>query len=93
MAAHPFAPAPTYAALKERLQKEFNCKFVKVPSKIRDLQGVEHDVYYFEREYNGKVYRAVAPDLPDEVHLLHSVTRSLCARLHIDLAHFGLNLG
>jgi hypothetical protein len=57
--------------------------FDLVDRKIKDLQGGEHDVYYFEREHNGKTYRAVAPDLPDEEFVLYSVTRSLCVRLRI----------
>jgi hypothetical protein len=93
MPAYPFAPAPKYAALKERLQKEFGCKLLKVEEKIKDLQGVEHDVYYFERKHKGKTYRAVAPDLPDDTFVLYSVVRSLCARLRIDPANFGLTLG
>jgi hypothetical protein len=93
MAAYPFTPAIKYAALKERLQAEFNCKLLKVEGKIKDLQGGEHDVYYFERSHEGKVYRAAAPDLADETPVLYSVIRSLCTRLHIEPAKFGLNLG
>jgi hypothetical protein len=36
-------------------------------------------VYYFERKFKGKFYRAAAPDLPDDEFVLHSVIRSLCA--------------
>ena len=93
MAAYPFTPTCKYAALKERLEKEFGCKLLKVKGKIRDLQGVEHDVYYFERKHQGKTYREVAPDLPDEEFVLYSVIRSLCARLRIEPSKFGLDLG
>jgi len=93
MAAYPFAKAPTYAEMKERLQNEFECKLLKVEGKIRDLQGVEHDVYFFERTLHNKTYRAVAPDLKDDDRVLYSVTRSLCNRLRIDPANFGLVLG
>ena len=93
MAAYPFCPAPKYSALKERLQQEFNCKLLKVEGKIRDLAGIEHDVYYFEREHEGKTYRAVAPALSDDTYVLYSVTRSLCRRLRINPAAFGLVLG
>lgn len=82
-----------YAALKERLQKEFDCKLRKVEGKIRDLRGVEYDVCYFECKFKCKFYRAAAPDLPDGEFVLHSVIRSLCARLQIDPAKFGLDLG
>lgn len=93
MAAYPFTPTFQYAVLKERLQKEFDCKLLKLDGQIIDLKSVAHDVYYFEREVDGKKYRAVAPDLPDDEWVLYSVTRSLCARLRIDPANFGLDLG
>lgn len=90
---YPFTPTCTYAVLKERLENEFKCKHLKITGTIVDLKGVEHDVYYFERDFEGKKYRAVAPDLQPTDYALHSVTRSLCARLRIDPAKFGLDLG
>jgi len=93
MAAYPFCKAHRYSELKERLIKEFNCKLTKSPHKIADLEGKELEVYYFERLHEGKTYRAVAPDLSDDTYVLYSVVRSLCKRLRIDPANFGLTLG
>jgi hypothetical protein len=93
MPAYPFCPAPKYSALKERLQKEFNCKLIKSPHTVKDLEGNEHEIFYFERECSDRVYRAVAPDISDDTYVLYSVTRSLCRRLRIDPANFGLTLG
>jgi hypothetical protein len=93
MAAYPFAKAPTYAELKERLAKEFGCELHEVQGKIVDLQGIQHAVHYFERAVDGKRYRAAAPDLKDDERVLYSTTRSLCSRLRIDPAEFGLVLG
>jgi hypothetical protein len=93
MPAYPFAPAPTYAELKQAFQDEFNCKLLKLDHSIRDLQGNEHPIYYFEREHEGKIYRVVAPDLQNDDRVLYSVTRSLCNKLRIPPARFGLVLG
>ncbi|MHB8485493.1 MAG: hypothetical protein ACYDCM_07165 [Candidatus Acidiferrales bacterium] len=91
--AYPFARMPTYAELKGRLQKEFGCKYAKAEGTLTDPQGNKHDVYYFERVVGDKTLRANAPDLKDDERVLWSVIRSLCARLKIDPAPFGLTLG
>jgi hypothetical protein len=90
---YPFAKAPTYAELKDRLQREFGCKLLSASSKLTDPNGKEHTVYYFERTFEGKTLRVVAPDLRDEDRVLYSVTRSLCNRLKVPLEAFGLPLG
>ena len=91
--AYPLAKAITYAELKDRLQKEFSCKFLKADGKLTDPEGREHEVRYFERVVEGKTLQVSAPDLADDDRVLYSVIRSLCSRLHIDPTVFGLTLG
>ncbi len=91
--AYPFAKAPTFAELRDRLVKEFNCKHIKLTANVRDPKGTEQEIYYFERTVNKVVIRAVGPDLKDEERVAYSVIRSLCVKLKIDPAEFGLVLG
>jgi hypothetical protein len=91
--AYPFAKSPFFGEVKQRLEKEFSCKYLQVNGKIVDPEGKEHSVYYFERTVGGKTLRASAPDLTDKDYVLWSVLRSLCARLEVDAAAFGLDLG
>jgi hypothetical protein len=91
--AYPFTPTFTYSQLSDRLQKDFACKFLKAAGNLTHPQGYEHQIYYFERVVDDKTLRAVAPDLKDDEYVFYSVARSLCARLKIDPAAFGLDLG
>lgn len=91
--AYPLAPALSYADFKVRLEKEFDCKLVKLDGKLIDPQGAGHTVHYFERKIGTKVLRSAAPDLSDDTILLFSVMRSVCAKLDIPAEAFGLDLG
>jgi hypothetical protein len=91
--AYPLAKVPTYAEFRGRLEKELYCKHLKADGKLKDPQGNEHDICYFEREVSGKTLRVAAPDLKDDEHVLWSVVRSVCNRLQVDLAAFGLDIG
>jgi hypothetical protein len=91
--AYPFAKVPRYGELKRRFEKEFDCVHLKAEGTLKDSQGNEHVVYYFERVVGGKTLQANTPDLKDDERVLWSVVRSLCARLDIDPAAFGLDLG
>jgi hypothetical protein len=73
--------------------KEFNCKYIKLAAKVRDPNGAEREIHYFERKVDKVVIRAVGPDLKDEERVAYSVVRSLCVKLKIDPAEFGLVLG
>ncbi len=91
--AYPFAKALTFAEFKDRLAKEFGCTYIKLDVKLKDPEGKEREVYYFERTVEGQVLRVVAPDLVDGARVLYSVVRSICGKLQIDPAAFGLVLG
>lgn len=91
--AYPFAKAPFYGEVKQRLEKEFDCKYRKAEGKLVAPDGTEHEVYYFERKLKDKTLRASAPELSDKDYVLWSVLRSLCARLEVNPAAFGLDLG
>jgi hypothetical protein len=90
--AYPFSKVPLYGEVKQRLEKEFGCKYLRADGKLVGPDKREHAVYYFERVLKNKTLRASAPDLGDKDHILWSVLRSLCARLEVDLAAFGLDL-
>ncbi len=91
--AYPFAKVPLFGEVKQRFEKEFGCKYCKADGTLKGPDGKEHEVYYFERAIKGQVLRANAPDLNDKDYVLWSVLRSLCSRLQIDPATFGLDLG
>lgn len=91
--AYPFAKVPLYGEFKQRLEKEFGCKYLKAEGTLVGPDKREHAVYYFERILKDKTLRASAPDLNDKDYILWTVIRSLCARLEIDPAAFGLDLG
>ena len=91
--AYPFAPCPSFAELKARLAKEFDCKYLQLEAQLVDPQGHQRHVFYFERTVDGETIRVVAPDLPDDEIVIYSVTRSICNRLKVDPAAFGLDLG
>ena len=90
--AYPFVPMPSFAEFRGRLHSEFNAEYKQLDFQITDPEGVDHDVFYFERTVRGVSYYA-AIELPDETILTPSVLRSVCARLRIPLEKFGFTLG
>ncbi len=59
---------------------------------LLDPDGNAHEVYYFERVVGKRTLYAPA-DLTDDTMLTPSVLRSICNRLRVPLARFGLVLG
>lgn len=91
--AYPFSKVPLYGEVRQRLEKEFGCKYTKAEGRLVGPEGKEHEVYYFERILKDKTLRAHAPDLTDKDYVLWSVLRSLCSRLEVDAKAFGLDIG
>jgi hypothetical protein len=81
--AYPFAQAPTFAELRDRLKAEFNT----------DLKTDHDGVQYFERNIDSQIltYPITDYDVGDRVALW--VVRSICRRLNVHPNAFGMNLG
>ena len=90
---YPFSKVPLFGEVRQTLENKFGCKYCKAEGTLKGPDGKEHEVYYFERVVKGQTLRANAPDLTDKDHVLWSVLRSICSRLQIDPAVFGLTLG
>lgn len=88
--AYPFAQCPTFREFKGALEKEFACKFKQ--KNIRK-NGDPFTICYFERTIDGNIVRCSIDCYDDEVRIGFAVIRSVCKRLKIDPAHFGLTLG
>jgi hypothetical protein len=88
--AYPLTQCPTFSEFKYTLQKEFGCQFKQ--KKI--LKNEEpHTIFYFERIFDGNVIQCSIDSYDDEDRIVLPVIRSICKRLKIDPAHFGLTLG
>lgn len=92
MASYPFAPTPTLAQFLERARAEFGVEVKELTGTFESPSG--HDVgrAYLVREVDGKKYVASLPALEAGDRLLHHPLRSLCIRLGIPPAEFGLTL-
>lgn len=84
---YPFLPAITFSEFRQRLIKEFGCKYETL-----EIPGVAQPIRYLERAVGDrKIQRVVT--LKENELLLYSVVRSICTHLDIDPALFGLHLG
>ena len=84
--------APTFADFRDRLVNEIGCKYSQLPGSMSINDGEPKPIFYFERDAGGEI-RRYAVAIPDDERLTPSVIRSICARLAVDPAKFGLNLG
>lgn len=92
--AYPFAPCPTFAQFKARLEAEFHCQYKTLERCLRDPHGNTHSVHYFEREASPEdVRHAVVEINREDIIVVYSVIRSICSKLGIDHSVFGLTLG
>jgi len=88
--AYPFTQCPTFREFKNTLEKEFGCKF-KQKNIIKN--GDPYTVCYFERIVDGDTIQCSVDSYDDEERIVFQVIRSICRRLKIDPAYFGLILG
>lgn len=86
--AYPFAQMPTWGDFRDRLVSQHGCS-------LKTIQVDGADLPYLECNANGKVFVAVAQNLPDDQRLTPSVIRSVCARLGLDVRNVeeGFHLG
>jgi hypothetical protein len=89
---YPFFPALTFKEFRAKLEKEYDCTFKASPSPII-VNNVTCTISYVERPVNGKILQYSINDFVDEDMVAPSVIRSVCRRLKIDTADFGLDLG
>jgi hypothetical protein len=88
--AYPFAQCPTFRELKNTLEKEFGCKF-KQKNLVKNRDP--YTICYFERIIEGNIIQCSVDSYDDEERIAFPVIRSICRRLKIDPARFGLVLG
>lgn len=89
---YPFFPALTFAEFKAKLKSDFDCT-VKKTSELF-AQGVDsRTVTYFERTIAENTLQYSINDYSDETLVAPSILRSVCHRLKISTAGFGLDLG
>jgi hypothetical protein len=91
---YPFAQCPTLAEFKRILEQDFDARFLEGPE-FNSNDGPCR-ITYFERTVDGEVIQYSVyfedgnnDDLRIDLHLV----RSICTRLKINPARFGLNLG
>lgn len=90
--AYPFAYLHTVAELKNRLTTEFGCQ-CKSETYEDAKTGLTKTVFYFERVVDGETLTYAIRFVDDAHRPLWTVIRSICDRLKIDRAAFGLTLG
>lgn len=88
--AYPFAQCPTFREFKNILEKEFGCQF-KQKNMLKN--GEPYTILYFERSFDGSIIQCSIDSYNDEDRIAFPVIRSVCRRLKIDPAYFGLTLG
>lgn len=89
---YPMIQWPTFTDFRDRLIKEAGCKYLQLPASVAINEGDPNPVFYFERDFEGEVRRYVVA-IPDGERLAPSTIRSICNRLGVDPAMFGLELG
>ena len=85
--AYPMARCPTFKEVRQRLEAEFDCRYV-VDEEVR-LNGVF--LTNIERDVDGVTLRC-AFTYDDNERLPPSEVRSICARLRISVSAFNMHL-
>lgn len=85
--AYPFTKLPTFFEFRERLEKDYKCKY-----KIDD-DKTPFPIQYFEKGSGKKKITCAVSFNNDAEILTPSVLRSICKRLKINPKHFGLLIG
>ena len=85
---------PSLAGFQRSLKEKFQCEYKTLPSKLKDEEGNEHEITYFERNFEQQKLRCVVV-LAKTEYILPSVVRSICRRLKINPKDLdiGLHLG
>lgn len=89
--AYPFAPAPRFLELKQKLIEQ-GCEYKTRSINVEDEGEQLGPISYFERTVGGETRTAVV-EISDDEFVVWSVVRSICARLDTDPKIFGLDLG
>lgn len=87
---YPLIQWPTFKEFKATLEKEFDCQF-KTKKMLRN--GDPYFLCYFERNFNNEIIQCSIDSYNDDERISIEVIRSVCRRLKIDPARFGLTLG
>ena len=84
---------PTFAEFRGRLVDEMGCKYSQLPGSISIDDGESKPIFFFERDLGSGDVRRYAVAIPDDERLAPPIIRSICKRLAVDPAGFGLTLG
>ena len=88
MPAYPFAQMPSLGEFVERAQEAYECQLRRSVMHAKGPGGEGH----LSVLHRPGVNSVVLPDVAEDVRLSLHTLRSLCARLNIPPAEFGLDL-
>ena len=91
--AYPMIQWPMFTEFRDHLVNEVGCKYSQLPGSVSVDDGEPRPIFYFERDLGDGDVRRYAVAIPDNQRLAPSVIRSICKRLAVDPAMFGLTLG
>ena len=90
--AYPMIKWLSFVEFRSKLISEFQCKYLELPHSLAIAGSAPEPIKYFERIVDGTP-RRYAVSIADEESIPPSIIRSICARLKVDPAAFGLHLG
>lgn len=85
--AYPMVQWPTFAEFRNRLERDFGCRYVEGGEVV--VNGVP--VGWLERDADGST-RRYAVTYSADCRLAPSVVRSICVQLQVDPEAFGLTI-
>lgn len=93
---YPFTPMPNFKDFKKTLEEGYGVKVEKLKGKVIKKQGDERKEYQpsqFVRKLDKRILYAHIPSYIDDEYVFSpDVLASLCRKLEIDPADFGLYL-
>lgn len=91
---YPMIQCPTFEEFRDRLISEFRCAYESLDNPLVNNLGIQSVVRFFEREIPDKGTKQCVVQIDnDKERILPSHIRSICRRLEIPPAAFGLTLG
>lgn len=87
---YPLAKLPTFSEFKSKLEQE-QCVFLDCAGHLRSPDGETYPITCIERTVDGETLTYVI--VVDDPDITWHLVRSVCERLKIDPATFGLELG
>ena len=85
------AELPSFSNFRQRLEQEHGCRFCEAGN-LQCTDGQVHSIAYIERIVDGESLTYVFVIDREGMNITWHLVRSVCARLRIDPASFGLDL-